>query len=74
MRIRRGIVAYSAAVADLPLTLPDPYADALLGALDVEGKIPRALEALGPLAGRDVAVVGGGAAGARRVSRQSPAT
>src|SRR4029079_17441561 len=31
-----------------------------LGALDVEGKIQRALEALGPLAGRDVAVVGGG--------------
>ena len=60
MRIRRGIVAYSAAVADLPLMLPGPYADALLGALDVEGKIPRALEALGPLAGRDVAVVGGG--------------
>ena len=60
MRIRRGIVAYSAAVADLPVMLPGPYADALLGALDVEGKIPRALEALGPLAGRDVAVVGGG--------------
>ena len=60
MRIRRGIVAYSAAVADLPLMLPGPYADALLGALDVEGKIPRALEALGPLAGRGVAVVGGG--------------
>ena len=34
--------------------------DALLGALDVEGKIARALEALGPLAGRDVVVVGGG--------------
>ena len=60
MRIRRGIVAYSAAVADLPLELPGPSANALLGALDVEGKIPRALEALGPLAGRDVAVVGGG--------------
>ena len=60
MRIRRGIVAYSAAVADLPLMLPGPYADTLLGALDVEGKIQRALEALGPLAGRDVAVVGGG--------------
>jgi len=60
VRIRRGIVAYSAAVADLPLMLPGPYADTLLGALDVEGKIQRALEALGPLAGRDVAVVGGG--------------
>jgi len=60
VRIRRAIVAYSAAVADLPLMLPGPYADALLGALDAEGKISRALEALGPLAGRDVAVVGGG--------------
>ena len=29
-----GIVAYSAAVADLPLALPAPYADALLEALD----------------------------------------
>jgi hypothetical protein len=54
------IVAYSAAVADLPLVLPAPSADALLEAIDVEGKIPRALEALGPIAGRDVAVVGGG--------------
>jgi hypothetical protein len=54
------IVAYSAAVADLPLVLPAPSADALLAAIDVEGKIPRALEALGPIAGRDIAVVGGG--------------
>jgi hypothetical protein len=60
--ITRGIVAYSAAVADLPLTLPAPYADALLEALDVEGKIGRALEALGPVAGRDIAVIGGGPA------------
>ena len=54
------MVAYSAAVADLPLPLPAPYADALLGALDVEHKIPRALESLGPIGGRDVAVIGGG--------------
>jgi len=54
------IVAYSAAVADLPLVLPAATADALLEALDVEGKIPRTLEALGPIAGRDIAVVGGG--------------
>jgi hypothetical protein len=58
--ITRGIVAYSAAVADLPLVLPAPSADALLDAIDVEGKIGRALEALGPIAGRDIAVVGGG--------------
>jgi SAM-dependent methyltransferase len=58
--IASGIVAYSAAVADLPFSLPSPYDDALLDALDVEGKIPRALEALGPIEGRDVAVVAPG--------------
>jgi hypothetical protein len=42
-------------VSDLPVTLPDPLARRLAEALDVEGKIPRALDALGPLAGRDVA-------------------
>jgi hypothetical protein len=46
-------------VSDLPLTLPDPLARRLAAALDVEGKIPRALDALGPLAGRDVAFVDG---------------
>ena len=54
------MVAYSAAVADLPFRVVEPYDDALLDALDVEGKIPRALESLGPIGGRDVAVVGGG--------------
>lgn len=34
-------------------------ADRLRSAMDVEGKIPRALEALGPVAGRDVALVDG---------------
>ena len=38
--------------------LPDPLARRLAAALDVEGKIPRALDALGPLADRDVAWVG----------------
>ena len=42
-------------MSDLPVTLPDPLARRLAAALDVEGKIPRALDALGPLAGRDVA-------------------
>jgi hypothetical protein len=56
------MVAYSAAVADLPLPLAAPYADALLAVLDIEGKIPRALESLGPIGGRDVAVIGGGQA------------
>jgi len=42
-------------VADLPIQLADPLAPRLRAAADVEGKIARALEALGPLAGRDVA-------------------
>jgi hypothetical protein len=46
-------------VSDLPVVLPDPLAGRLAAALDVEGKIPRALDALGPLAGRDVAWVDG---------------
>ena len=57
-----GIVAYSAAVADLPFPLAEPYDAALLAALDIEGKIGRALETLGPIGDRDVAVVGGGPA------------
>jgi hypothetical protein len=60
LSIAKAIVAYSAAVADLPLPLASPYDTALLAALDVEGKILRAVEALGPIAGRDVAVVGAG--------------
>jgi hypothetical protein len=47
-------------VTDLPLELDPPLATRLLQALDTEGKIPRALEALGPVSGRDVVVVGGG--------------
>jgi hypothetical protein len=46
-------------VSDLPVTLPDPLARQLAEAFDVEGKIPRALDALGPLSGRDVAFVDG---------------
>ncbi len=46
-------------MSDLPVALPDPLARRLAAALDVEGKIPRALDALGPLAGRDVAWVDG---------------
>jgi hypothetical protein len=41
-------------VADLPIELPDGLAVRLSRCLDIEGKIPRALEALGPVAGRDV--------------------
>jgi SAM-dependent methyltransferase len=44
-------------VADIPFPLADPLAERLRTAADVEGKIIRALESLGPLAGRDVALV-----------------
>jgi SAM-dependent methyltransferase len=44
-------------VADLPFPLPDPHAPRLRAAADVEGKIVRALDAIGSLAGRDVALL-----------------
>jgi len=44
-------------VADVPFDLPPPLAERLRAALDVEGKIPRALVALGDLAGHDVALL-----------------
>ena len=44
-------------MADLPFDLPPGLAERLATALDVEAKIPRALDALGPIAGRDVALV-----------------
>jgi hypothetical protein len=44
-------------VADLPIDLPAELAARLARALDVEGKIPAALEALGPVRGRDVGLV-----------------
>ena len=46
-------------VADLPIDLAAGLAESLARALDVEGKIPRALEALGPVADRDVVLVDG---------------
>ncbi len=47
-------------MSDLPMTFADPGLTARLAAsLDVEGKIPRALEALGPVGGRDVLLVDG---------------
>jgi SAM-dependent methyltransferase len=44
-------------VADLPVELSDGLDERLFRSLDVEGKIPRALEALGPVRGRDVLVL-----------------
>jgi hypothetical protein len=48
-------------VADLPVDLDTGLSEQLARVLDVEGKIPRALEALGPVGGRDVVVVDGSA-------------
>jgi hypothetical protein len=55
-------------MADLPFALEPALRDALSRALDVEGKIPRALEALGPIAGRHVVLVGGGPIETRRLA------
>jgi SAM-dependent methyltransferase len=46
-------------VADLPIDLGDGLAERLARILDVETKIPRTLEALGPVGGRDVVLLGG---------------
>jgi SAM-dependent methyltransferase len=55
-------------MADLPFALEPALGDALSRALDVEGKIPRALDALGPILGRDVLLVGGGPLETRRLA------
>lgn len=45
-------------MSDLPFTPADPGLAARFDAcLDIEGKIPRALDALGPVAGRDVVLI-----------------
>lgn len=44
-------------VNDLAFEIPAEMAAGLGDVLDVEGKIPRALEALGPVGGRDVALL-----------------
>ena len=49
-------------MSDLPVTLSPTSASTLLAALDREGKIDRALEELGPIADRDVLVIGAGEA------------
>ncbi len=46
-------------MADLPIDLDTGLSEHLARVLDVEGKIPRAIEALGPVVGRDVVVVDG---------------
>ncbi len=46
-------------VADLPIDLAPDLSDRLARAFDTEGKILRAFEALGPIGGADVLLVGG---------------
>ena len=46
-------------MADLPIDLSIDLGERLSRVIDVEGKIPRALDALGPVAGRDVVLVDG---------------
>ena len=58
---------YFALVSDLRLQLDPELATVLNEALDVEGKIVRALDSLGPIGGRDVVVVGGGPNEGRRL-------
>ena len=57
---------YSRIVSDLPVQLPEALAARLAAAFDVEGKIARAIEALAPVAGRDVALLDGDSAGISR--------
>ena len=46
-------------MAELPIVLEDGLSERLARILDVEGKIARALEMLGPIAGRDVLLLDG---------------
>ena len=46
-------------MADLPIDLGDGLAERLARILDVEGKIPRVIDALGPTGGRDVLLLDG---------------
>ena len=48
-------------MGDYPIDLADSLGERLARALDAEGKIPRALGALGALEGRDVVLLDGGA-------------
>ncbi len=46
-------------MADLPVELPGALGETLSRALDVEGKLPRAIDALGPIGDRDVLLIDG---------------
>lgn len=53
---------------DLPFSIPESLRGTVLAALDREGKLDRALDALGPLAGRDVVALDPGDVQAARWS------
>jgi hypothetical protein len=57
-------------VADLPIGLSDQIGERLSRVMDVEGKIPRALDALGRVAGRDVILLDGTAGRRARQLRE----
>jgi len=54
-------------VSDLPVHLAAASDSPLADHIDVEGKLLRALDALGPVAGREVVLVGGGTLRARQL-------
>jgi SAM-dependent methyltransferase len=56
---QRPLALYSRLVADLPIDLEPGLAERLIRVLDVEGKLLRALDALGPVRDRDVVLVDG---------------
>ena len=66
--LRSSVAPILRPLADLPFPLEPELAKALSRALDIEGKIPRALDALGPIGGREVVLVGGGEAESRRLA------
>ncbi|MBA2717653.1 MAG: hypothetical protein H0U52_00225 [Chloroflexi bacterium] len=55
-------------MSDLPIDLPPATGSLLAAAFDREGKISRCLETLGPIADRDVVVIGGGTAEIARLA------
>ena len=55
-------------VTDFPPDLPAALASRLADVLDVEGKLPRTLESLGPVGDRDVLLIGGGELRATQLS------
>jgi hypothetical protein len=64
--VRGGRSLYSPPVSDLPIDLPTSLAERLGPAFDTEGKIARALNDIGQLAGREVGIIDG----AGRIGRQ----